>query len=66
MDSSSTLPTNSHSPDPLQKSDRRNAHNPKTNIVVQVVGIVVAIRRTTVFRVVVPGTTTDLASAKNC
>ena len=49
----------SHPPALVQKSTAANTHNPKTDIVVDVVtprDIVVAIRRAAVVRIVVPGT----------
>ncbi len=52
-----TLPTGSHLAALVQKSTRGTTDNPKTNIVVAVVGIVVvAIGRPAVPRIVVPRT----------
>jgi hypothetical protein len=58
LDSSSTRPTNYYPPVLVQKSARTSTRNTKTSVVVAVARIVVVtIRRATVFRIVVPGTT---------
>jgi hypothetical protein len=58
LDSSVALSTDSHLPTLAVKRHPGSAHNTKTNIVVVVVArvVVVAIRGTAVFRIVVPGT----------
>ena len=50
--------THSHTPTLAQKSARRGNYNPKTDVVVPVVRVVVVtIRRTAIPRIIVPGTT---------